>query len=264
MFRRLNEGVEKMDRIKAGKWLAQYIGIREGSASHNNIIKIYNTQGGNHRYTMTNKDAWCATAVSAAFIAVGYKSIFPCIECSCNEMIRLAKKNNIWVEDDSYNAEVGDVILYSWSDGGSGDCVDSANHVGIITNNDGKNFTVIEGNKNDTVGYRTIAINGRYIRGFITPRYIENSEEKTEMKTTYYAKSFDSSIAGKYITTESLNLRTRPDRDAIVYIVIPKGHKVQCYGYHTKKDIDWYLVQTIINNITYEGYCSSKYLRLDV
>lgn len=252
-----------MDRAKAGNWLAQFLGIKEGSASHKNIIKIYNTQGGNHRYTMTDKDAWCATAVSAAFIAVGYKKIFPCIECSCNEMIRLAKKYNIWIEDDAYNAEVGDVILYCWSDSGSGDCLGSANHVGIITKNDGKNFTVIEGNKNDTVGYRTIPINGQYIRGFITPIYSEEIEVK-EMKTSYYAKSFDSSIAGKYITTEALNLRTRPDKDSIVYIVIPKNHKVQCYGYHTKKNTDWYLVQTLISGITYEGFCSSNYLRLDV
>lgn len=252
-----------MDRTKAGKWLEQFIGISEGSAPHKNIINIYNNQGGNHRYKMTDKDAWCATAVSAAFIAVGYKSIFPCIECSCNEMIRLAKKKNIWVEDDAYSARVGDVLLYCWSDNGVGDCKGSANHVGIITENDSKKFTVIEGNKNNTVEHRIVDINGRYIRGFITPMYIED-ESGTEMKTSYCARSFDTTIAGTYKTTEALNLRTRPARDAIIYTVIPKNHKVRCYGYHTKKDVDWYLVRTVIDNITYEGFCSSKYLCLDV
>lgn len=67
---------------------------------------------------MTVNDAWCATSVSAAFIAVGLSNIFPCVECSCENMINLAISAGIWVENDAYVPDVGDVILYDWDDNG--------------------------------------------------------------------------------------------------------------------------------------------------
>ena len=42
---------------------------------------------------------------------------------------------------------------------------------------DGKTITVIEGNKSDAVGYREIAVNGRYIRGFGLPDYAGKATE---------------------------------------------------------------------------------------
>ena len=36
---------------------------------------------------------------------------------------------------------------------------------------DGKTIKVIEGNMSDAVGYRKLAVNGRYIRGFGVPKY---------------------------------------------------------------------------------------------
>ena len=251
-----------MDRNATVKWLEQYIGIAEGSAKHKEIIKIYNTQGGNHRYTVKVSDAWCATAVSAAFIAVGYKEIFPCIECGCANMITLAKKAKIWVEDDSYNAQVGDVIMYDWDDKGSGDCKGNPDHVGIIASNDGSKFRVIEGNKSDTVGYRDVPINGAYIRGFITPKYDSVVESKTEVSTGYYAESKDVNLAGYYKTTTELNLRERPRVDSRLFTKMPKNTKVTCYGYYTTtKGTKWLLVKTKIGAVSYTGYCSSKYLK---
>ena len=66
---------------------------------------------------------------------------------------------------------VGDVILYDWDDNGVGDCTDWSDHVGIVVSCDGSTIRVIEGNKSNTVGYRDIAVNGKCIRGFITPHY---------------------------------------------------------------------------------------------
>ena len=120
---------------------------------------------------MTVNDAWCATGVSAAFIATGLAGIFPCVECSCENMITLAKKAGIWVENDAYVPSTGDVILYDWDDSGSGDCTGWSDHVGIVVSVSGSMINVIECNKNNTVGYRNIAVNGRYIRGYITPKY---------------------------------------------------------------------------------------------
>lgn len=166
------------DRQKPVNWLVQYVGIARGSAGHKAILKVYNDSKLCTRYTMTVNDAWCATAVSAAFIGSGLSGIFPCVECSCENMINLAKKAGIWVENDAFVPSTGDVILYDWDDNGVGDCTGWSDHVGIVVSCDGKTIKVIEGNKSNTVGYRTIAVNGRYIRGFITPKYSSNSSVK--------------------------------------------------------------------------------------
>ena len=116
------KGDNMSDRQKPGNWLAQYKGIAEGSEQHKAILKVFNDSGLCTRYKMTVNDAWCATSVSAAFIASGLSNIFPCVECSCENMINLAISAGIWVENDAYVPDVGDVILYDWDDNGVGDC----------------------------------------------------------------------------------------------------------------------------------------------
>lgn len=165
------KGDNMSDRQKPGNWLAQYKGIAEGSEQHKAILKVFNDSGLCTRYKMTVNDAWCATSVSAAFIASGLSNIFPCVECSCENMINLAISAGIWVENDAYVPDVGDVILYDWDDNGVGDCTGWSDHVGIVVSCDGSTIRVIEGNKSNTVGYRDIAVNGKCIRGFITPHY---------------------------------------------------------------------------------------------
>lgn len=164
-------GDNRGDRQKPGNWLVQYKGIAEGSEQHKAILKVFNDSGLCTRYKMTVNDAWCATSVSAAFIAVGLSNIFPCVECSCENMINLAISAGIWVENDAYVPDVGDVIMYDWDDNGVGDCTGWSDHVGIVVSCDGSTIRVIEGNKSNTIGYRDIAVNGKCIRGFITPHY---------------------------------------------------------------------------------------------
>ena len=43
--------------------------------------------------------------------------------------------------------------------------------MGIVDAVSGNNITVIEGNKNNAVGRRTLQVNARYIRGYGVPRY---------------------------------------------------------------------------------------------
>jgi len=164
-------GNNMSDRQKPINYLVQYLGIKEGSAEHKAILAVFNNSGLCTRYKMTVNDPWCATGTSSAFIATGLSSIFPCVECSCENMINLAKKAGIWVENDAYVPSTGDVILYDWDDSGSGDCTGWSDHVGIVVSVSGSTIKVIECNKSNTVGYRSIAVNGRYIRGFITPKY---------------------------------------------------------------------------------------------
>ena len=159
------------DRQKPVDYLKQYVGIKEGSTAHKAILAVFNNSGLCTRYKMTVNDAWCATGVSAAFIATGLSGIFPCVECSCENMINLAKKVGIWVENDAYVPSTGDVVLYDWDDNGVGDCTGWSDHVGIVVSVSGSTIRVIECNISDSVGYRNLSVNGRYIRGFITPKF---------------------------------------------------------------------------------------------
>lgn len=137
--------------------------------SHDQVLKIYNSQCTLPRgYKLKISDPWCAATVSAVFIQNGYDDIS---ECSCDEMLKKAKKLGIWVEDDTYKPSPGDIILYDWQDSGSGDNTGYPDHVGIVINTYDKYFIVREGNKGNTVGNRTVKYNDKYIRGFITPKY---------------------------------------------------------------------------------------------
>ena len=152
-------------------WLIKYLGIAEGSQEHYEILAVFNDSGLCSRYKMTVNDAWCATGASAAMIATGLADIYPCVECSCGRQVEMARAAGIWVEDDAFTPQVGDSILYDWDDSGAGDCTGWPDHVGIIAAVNGGSMTVIECNNGNTVGYRSMAVNGRFIRGFITPDY---------------------------------------------------------------------------------------------
>ena len=157
--------------------ISKFKGIKEGSLAHKRLIDIFNDSGLCTRYRMTEDDAWCAMTVSDAFIITalagrpGSGALFQCVECSCAEMIKLAKKQGIWQEKDSYVPKVGDVIFYDWQDSGKGDNTGHPDHVGLVSSCDGKIIKVLEGNYKDSVGYREIKVNGKSIRGFICPKY---------------------------------------------------------------------------------------------
>ena len=86
-------------------------------------------------------------------------------------MITLAQKMGIWQENDGYTPKPAEAVLYDWDDSGKGDNVGTADHIGIVIAVDGSTFTVMEGNNGETVKRRTMSVNGKYIRGFITPKF---------------------------------------------------------------------------------------------
>jgi len=144
------------------------VGLNEKDGSFKPIIDIYNkaTSGYKVKYT----DAWCATFVSALAIMQGIQDIFP-LECSCARMVKKAQAMGIWVENDAFVPQIGDIIMYDWQDNGKGDNKGNPDHVGIVVNVAGTSITVVEGNKAERVGKRVLSVNGKYIRGYITPRY---------------------------------------------------------------------------------------------
>lgn len=150
-----------------------YLGAVKGSAQHLDIVNTYNAikplpMG----YKLKTSDAWCAATVSAMASKAGLLDIIPA-ECSCPRQIALWQKMGRWMEKDSYVPQTGDIIYYDWQDSGSGDNTGTADHVGIVCYVRNGAITVIEGNKGSPaqVGYRNIAVNGRYIRGFGLPNY---------------------------------------------------------------------------------------------
>lgn len=156
--------------------LAQsWVGLKESDGSYKKIIDIYNSYEGTfpRGAKMEYGWAWCACTWSALAIKLGYTDIMP-IEISCGYLVEQAKKMGIWVENDAYVPNPGDAVLYYWSDSGnysSTDCTGWPDHVGTVEKVSGNTITVIEGNYSDSVKRRTIQVNGRYIRGYICPRY---------------------------------------------------------------------------------------------
>ena len=167
-----------------------WLGWSEANGKHKKIVDIYN----NHKplargYKVQYTDEWCATAVSAAFIKAGLTDI-GFTECSCNRMIDLYKAKGRWEERESYVPKIGDIVMYDWQDNGIGDNVGSADHVGLVAAINGTRLTIIEGNKNESVSYRSINANGKYIRGYCLPDYASKASKPVEIvSTSTYSKA---------------------------------------------------------------------------
>lgn len=168
------------DRQKFVNTAISYLGVVEGSEKHKYIIDTYNKitplpVGYKVKYT----DSWCAAFVSFCSYECGLLDIIPA-ECSCNRIITLAKNMGIWVENDAYVPKTGEIILYDWNDNGAGDNTGVPDHIGIVVSVSNGMIKVIEGNYKDAVGYRNIAINGKFIRGFICPKFASDTNVQKE------------------------------------------------------------------------------------
>lgn len=154
--------------------MKSWIGKNEVDGSFREIIDIYNSHTPRARgYKLQYSDEWCAGTVSAAAIATGNTNAVP-LEVSCHYMIEGAKAKGIWVENDAYVPQGGDIILYDWQDSGIGDNTGNPDHVGVVEYTSGGIIHVIEGNNGEKVARREVSVNGRYIRGFIVPKYSDN------------------------------------------------------------------------------------------
>lgn len=164
-------------RQKVVDLVESWEGKKESDGSYKTIIDIYNSTAPFPRSTkMLYSYPWCACTWSALAKKLGYVPIMP-IEISCYYIIEEAKKMGIWVENDAYVPSPGDAILYDWQDNGVGDNTGSPDHIGTVIEvyPEAGYMVVMEGNYSNAVKRRTISINGKFIRGFITPKYTDNS-----------------------------------------------------------------------------------------
>lgn len=202
---------ENQLRQKVADIINAWVGATKGSAKHLEILEIYNGHKPLARgYKMQVKDAYCAATVSAAYIKAGIAE-YTGTECGVEKFTVVAKNKGIWVENDAHTPKIGEACVYDWDDNGSGDNTGSGDHIGIVTQVGASTFVVTEGNMSGgKVGKRTMAVNGKYIRGFICPDFPAiakkmggGSSGTTGGTTIYTVKSGDtlSKIANTYGTT---------------------------------------------------------------
>lgn len=252
---------EKEVRQFVVKTAEKYLGYKESNGSHKKIVDTYN----NHKplaagYKVKYTDSWCATFVSFVSILCNYTDIM-FLECSCPRMIELYKKAGRWQEKDSYVPSPADIIMYDWEDNGKGDNTGTPNHVGIVVSVDrNNNIKVIEGNKNDAVSYRTIKVNGKYIRGYCLPNYTSKAT-KTDFNIEI-AEYYDKKLFGKYKTKADLNLRTGAGTSKEIVTTMNKNSEVFVTGcYNLYNNVKWYLCFYNKEKAMYGGYASSNYLK---
>ena len=164
--------------------MVSWLGKNEADGSFKSIIDIYNTirplpRGYKAPYSLP----WCAITVSAAFHKAGYGDIFP-FEFSCGKIIEQAIPKGIWVENDAFVPQPGDCILYDWYDKGIGDNRGWPDNIGVVEKVEGNTITIIEGNYDDAVKRHKIAVNSRYIRGYVVPKFTAYSQPATPVTQT--------------------------------------------------------------------------------
>ena len=172
-----------------------WVGLNEYDGSFKKVIDTYNSHKPLARgYALKYTDAWCAGTIGALAVACKATDIIP-MEVSCPKMIEIAKSMGIWVENDAYKPAAGDIMMYVWSDSGYGDNTGSPDHVGIVEKISGSTITVIEGNYSNAVERRTLPVNGRYIRGYIVPKFDAGTEAQDEPAV----KSTDFQVGMRYL-----------------------------------------------------------------
>lgn len=164
-----------------------YLGAKTGDKAHAEIISVYNTVKP-HGYTMRVGDPWCAAFWSACQILSGNASYVP-LSASCSQIIADAKALGMWIENEATTPKIGWGVLYDWQDDGRGDNKGAPDHIGICYAVDDKYIYVIEGNKGSgEVGKRAVLINGRYLRGFVAPKYTPVKKTTYRPTTKYKGK----------------------------------------------------------------------------
>ena len=163
-------------RQKVVDTASSWLGTQDGTSRHAEMLNIYNAQLPLPRGTrMLSSWPWCAAFVSTVSLQCDLRDIMP-TECGCPSMIRLYQDLGRWIEDDAHVPSPGDVIFYDWNDSGVGDNLGQPDHVGIVVACTNGTMTIIEGNCDNAVKLRQIAVNARFIRGYGVPDFASKAD----------------------------------------------------------------------------------------
>lgn len=154
-----------------------------------------------------------------------------------------------------------------WRKGKAGNEADGAGHVGIVEKITSDSVVVSMSAYGGTRWFTRTFKKGAYsynsyvFQGFIYLP-IEFEEEAEEITATDAAKSKNTAFAGTYTTTENLNIRHGAGTHKAKIVTIPKGTKVENYGYYTTYNrVKWLYVQFTYEGVTYTGFAHSGYLK---
>ena len=172
------------------------------------------------------------------------------------------------------NPKEGDLIFFN------NDSDPDMEHVGRVRKVTSTMVYTSEGNtrKNgqDGVWEKSYKRNDKRIDGYGHPKYDdEPSPEPPKptptptpepkgkvVKASHSADAFKSDHKGTYTVTTSLNMRDGAGTGYKILTVLAKGDKVKCYGFYSiNNGLKWLYVTITKGNITYEGFCCSKYLK---
>lgn len=194
---------EKQLRQKVVAQARAWLGEKESDGSHKEILDVYNRLTPLPRgYRMKDTDPWCAAFVSAVGAAADMSDvIMP--ECSCDYMAAAYRAKGAY-KDRGYRGQPGDLIFYNWD----GDA--SLDHVGIIEELLQGGYLIIEGNKSDAVGRRSIPGDWTLIAGIAVPDYAAKAGEAAP------ADEQPPDVDGKPLTTNSFPILKRGNRGETV------------------------------------------------
>ena len=156
----------------------RFLGVKEGTSQHSIIIALYNSSKPNGEYEMTLYDPWCAAFVGAVAGGSGLGNIIP-ISASCK---RMQERFPLLGGKVVSNPAPGDIAFFDWNGDGSYD-----EHVGIVTGVSNGEVTTIEGNKNDSVGYRTFS---NLPVKFYRPAWNNGVQPTEPVERTHYREFF--------------------------------------------------------------------------
>ena len=148
---------------EAAKYLGANTATRQELINHYNQFCLPQVKK-ERRYKMRLGDNWCAMFVTTIANKCGASAEqFP-YEVSVFYQTQIAKERTLFTKEFSIVKE-NDLIIYDWEGRGV------LSHVGFVAGIDGKNIVALEGNIKNTVGYRTISSESRFIAGFIKNPY---------------------------------------------------------------------------------------------
>lgn len=233
-----------------------FIGTVMGDDRHKEIVDTYNSINPLPRgYKLSYTDSYCMAFCSAVAVLCGMEAIFP-VECGCGEAQAKAVSMGIWQEDDGYVPNIGDLVLFDWTDSGTGDCHGWPQHVAVVESVDEarQRITLVNPNSglSHGVGESVILINGRNIRGYILPHYAALADPEGrigEAMTSLYVRT------GPGIKYPPCNIELQDGLG--VRNILYAGEKV-CI-------IDelggWYKIRCKGLRYTWEPWCSARWIK---
>ena len=127
----------------------KFIGAHESGPQHSLLIAVYNANKPAGEYEMTKTDPWCAAFVGAVSACAGTMKSVPLSAHCCRLESALKKCGAARVA----SPQNGDIAFFDWNGDGKYD-----DHVGIVVATGEHTVRTIEGNNNDSVGYREFSV----------------------------------------------------------------------------------------------------------